>query len=142
MKLFLGMKRQIIKPVHEAVVAYLVYFIHAIYSQYSSTYHTLVMFLLTLNKMRHTLLYNSTILLVTVPRLGIRYLGSGASQNSLKPIPSTTLTGLMSLHMNEIIFCVQASCRAADNELVAYGAKYVFTRGGVSVVSHILRSFP
>src|SRR4029434_9223464 len=97
MELFLGMKRQIIKPVHEAVVAYLVYFIHAIYSQYRRDLPTLVMFLLMLNKMRHTLLYNSTILLVTIPRLGIRYLGSSATQNSLKPIPSTTLTGLMSL---------------------------------------------
>src|SRR4029434_10786838 len=83
MELFLGMTRQIIKPVHEAVVAYLVYFIHAIYSQYSSDLPTLVMFLLTLNKMRHTVLYISTILLVTVPRLGIRYLGSSALQNFL-----------------------------------------------------------
>src|SRR4029434_11171727 len=40
--------------------------------------------------------YNSTSLLMTVPRLGIRYLGSSASQNSLKPIPFTTLIGLMS----------------------------------------------
>ena len=68
---------------------------------------------------------------------GIRYLGSSASQNSLKPIPSTTLIGLMSLHMNEIIFCVQASCRAADNELVADGAKYVSSRGCFAEVPHI-----
>src|SRR4029434_9861295 len=94
------------------------------------------MFLLTLNKMRHTLLYNSTILLVTVRRLGIRYLGSSASQNSLKPIPSTTLIGLMSLHMNEIHFCVQASCRAAGNELVTDGAKYPDV--AVSLKFHIL----
>src|SRR4029434_6419861 len=48
---------------------------------------------------------------------GIRYFGSSASQNSLKPIPSTILIDLMSMHMNEINFCVQASCRAEDNEL-------------------------
>ena len=142
MKLFLGMKRQIIKPVHESVVAYLVYFIHAIYSQYSSNLPTLVMLLLTLNKMRHTLLYNSMILLATVRRLGIRYLGSSVSQNSLKPIPSTTLIGLMSLHMNEITFCVQASCRAADNKLVADCAKYVSSRGCFAEVPHIMPYSP
>src|SRR4029434_5878844 len=75
------------------------------------------MFLLTLNKMRHTLLYNSMIRLVTVPRLGIRNLGSSASQNSLKPIPSNTRIGLMSLHMNEINVCVQASCRGCFAEV-------------------------
>src|SRR4029434_10683552 len=88
--------------------------------------------------MRHTLLYNSTILLVTVRRLGIRYLGSSASQNSLKPIPSTTLIGLMSLHTNEINFCVQASCRAADKELVAKSAKEVSSRGCFAEVPHIM----
>ena len=69
---------------------------------------------------------------------GIRYLGSSASQNSLKPIPSTTLIGLMSLHMNEINFCVQASCRAAGNELVTDGAKYVSRRGCFAEVPHIM----
>src|SRR4029434_249128 len=68
---------------------------------------------------------------------GIWYLGSSASQNSLKPIPSTTLISLMSLHMNEINFCVQASCRAAGNELVADGAKYVSSRGCFAEVPHI-----
>ena len=67
---------------------------------------------------------------------GIRYLGSSASRNSLKPIPSTTLFGLMSLHMNEINFCVQASCRAAGNELVTDGAKYPDV--AVSLKFHIL----
>src|SRR4029434_373045 len=88
--------------------------------------------------MRHTLLYNSTILLMTVLRLGIRYLGSSASQSSLKPISSTTVIGLMSLHMNEINFCVQASCRAAGNELVTDGAKYVSRRGCFAEVPHIM----
>src|SRR4029434_86716 len=69
---------------------------------------------------------------------GIRYLGSSASQNSLKPIPSTTLIGLMSLHMNEIKFCVQASCRAAGNGLVTDGAKYVSRRGCFAEVPHIM----
>src|SRR4029434_7607573 len=69
---------------------------------------------------------------------GIRYLGSSASQNSLKPIPSTTLFGLMSFHMNEINFCVQASCRAAGNALVTDGAKYVSRRGCFAEVPHIM----
>src|SRR4029434_7190382 len=69
---------------------------------------------------------------------GIRYLGSSASQNSLKPIPSTTLIGLMSLHMHELHFCVLASCGAADNELVADGTKYVFRRGCFAEVPHIM----
>src|SRR4029434_9034274 len=69
---------------------------------------------------------------------GIRYLGSSASQNSLKPIPSTTLVSLMSLHMNEINFCVQASCRAAGNELVMDGAKYISKRGCFAEVPHIM----
>src|SRR4029434_5320727 len=68
---------------------------------------------------------------------GIQYLGSSASQNSLKPIPSTTLIGVMSLHMSEINFCVQASCRAAGNELVTDGAKYVSRRGCFAEVPHI-----
>src|SRR4029434_6215048 len=69
---------------------------------------------------------------------GIRYLGSSASQNSLKPIPSTTLIGLMSLHMNEINFCMQASCRAAGNELVTDGATYVSRRGCFAEVPHVM----
>ena len=54
------------------------------------------------------LLYISSILLVMVPRLGICYLGSNSWQNSLKPVPSTILIGLMSLHMNEASFFVHA----------------------------------
>src|SRR4029434_8900250 len=69
---------------------------------------------------------------------GIRYLGTSASQNSLKPIASTTLVGLVSLHMNEINFCVQASCRAAGNELVTDGGKYVSRRGCFAEVPHIM----
>src|SRR4029434_3718704 len=83
--------------------------------------------------MRHTLLYNSTILLVTardtVPRFQCF-----TELHEAYPIHHTRL---MSLHMNEIIFCVQASCRAADNELVADGAKYVSSRGCFAEVPHI-----
>ena len=55
---------------------------------------------------------------------GIRYLGWISWQNSLKPVPSTILIGLMSLHMNEGSFFVHASCLAADKELVVGGEKY------------------
>src|SRR4029434_7822376 len=69
---------------------------------------------------------------------GLRYLGTSVSQNSLNLIPSPTRVGLVSLHMNEINVCVQASCRAAGNELVTDGGKYVSRRGCFAEVPHIM----
>ena len=69
---------------------------------------------------------------------GIRYLGSNSWQNSLKPVPSTILIGLMSLHMNEASFFVHTSCRAADKELVVGGEKCESRRGCLVGVPDIM----
>src|SRR4029434_9250952 len=98
--------------------------------------------------MRHTLLYNSTILLVTARNTVPRF-QCFTELHEAYPIHHTDWphvlayernqflrAGLLSCHRPPVV--PQASCRAAGNILVTDGAKYVSRRGCFAEVPHIM----